>query len=153
MINSIHRYVDDIGTVDEIKRWSFNILSFNMLCKENGLYYPLQLGLVDYSIEQGFIRAFHKFIDPGPIPLGFASAAKDHRFTVDFPVWDILPLLCKLRTVVGEISHAEAENILNSALFDYELKSMCDSFLCAGRVFRTCRLIARTIFATTVESG
>ncbi|KAH7979733.1 hypothetical protein HPB49_010746 [Dermacentor silvarum] len=45
-------------------------------------------------------------------------------FTVDFPVWDILPLLCKLRTVVGEISHAEAENILNSALFDYELKSM-----------------------------
>ncbi|XP_037560559.1 protein maelstrom homolog isoform X1 [Dermacentor silvarum] len=78
MINSIHRYVDDIGTVDEIKRWSFNILSFNMLCKENGLYYPLQLGLVDYSIEQGFIRAFHKFIDPGPIPLGFASAAKDH---------------------------------------------------------------------------
>ncbi|XP_037560558.1 protein maelstrom homolog [Dermacentor silvarum] len=78
MINSIHRYVDDIGTVDEIKRWPFYILSFNMLCKENGIYYPLQLGLVDYSIEQGFIRAFHKFIDPGPIPLGFASAAKDH---------------------------------------------------------------------------
>ncbi|KAH7945790.1 hypothetical protein HPB49_015620 [Dermacentor silvarum] len=132
----------------------------------------------------GFIRAFHKFVDPGPIPLGFASAAKDHseathgipitgfeegttdyrsvvrdlmaylrlpidepnlpplfcmqdhipqaigclrwleergRLNMDFPVWDILPLLRKLRNVAGEdISHAEAENILNSALFDYE---------------------------------
>ncbi|XP_075549809.1 protein maelstrom homolog [Dermacentor variabilis] len=189
MISSIHRYVDDIGTVDEIKRWPFYILSFNILCEANGIYYPLEIGLIEYSIEQGFIRAYHKFIDPGPIPLGFASAAKDHSesthgipitgfeegttdyrgvvrglmaylrlpvedailpplfcmqdhipqasgcmrwleehasFTMDFPIWDILPLLRKLRNVVGEeISHAEAENILNSALFDYELKSLC----------------------------
>ncbi|XP_037572826.2 protein maelstrom homolog [Dermacentor silvarum] len=189
MINSIHRYVDDIGTVDEIKKWPFYILSFNILCEANGIYYPLEIGLIEYSIEQGFIRAFHKFVDPGPIPLGFASAAKDHseathgipitgfeegttdyrsvvrdlmaylrlpidepnlpplfcmqdhipqaigclrwleergRLNMDFPVWDILPLLRKLRNVAGEdISHAEAENILNSALFDYEQKSLC----------------------------
>uniref|UniRef100_A0A224YX10 Protein maelstrom n=1 Tax=Rhipicephalus zambeziensis TaxID=60191 RepID=A0A224YX10_9ACAR len=189
MIDSIQRYVDDIGTVDEIKKFPFYILSTNILCEANGIYYPLEIGLIEYSIEQGFIRAYHRFIDPGPIPLGFASAAKDHsenthgipitgfeegttdyravvrdlmaylrlshddpalpplfcmldhmpqadgvlrwlerqaRCELDFPIWDILPLLRKLRNVVGEeISHAEAENILNSALFDYELKSLC----------------------------
>ncbi|XP_049517862.1 protein maelstrom-like [Dermacentor silvarum] len=76
MINGIHRYVDDIGTADDIKRWPFYILSFNILCEANGIYYPLEIGLVEYSIEQGLIRAFHKFVDPGPIPLGFCKCCK-----------------------------------------------------------------------------
>ncbi|XP_075749898.1 protein maelstrom homolog [Rhipicephalus microplus] len=189
MVASIQRYVDDIGTVDEIKKFPFYILATNILCEANGVYYPLEIGLIEYSIEQGFIRAYHKFINPGRIPLGFASAAKDHsedthgipitgfdlgttnywavvqdlmaylrltqddpvlppffcmphhmpqaegvlrwleehaRCELDFPIWDIEMLLRKLRSVVGEdISHAEAENILSSALFDYELKSLC----------------------------
>ncbi|KAH7964440.1 hypothetical protein HPB51_027319 [Rhipicephalus microplus] len=78
MVASIQRYVDDIGTVDEIKKFPFYILATNILCEANGVYYPLEIGLIEYSIEQGFIRAYHKFINPGRIPLGFASAAKDH---------------------------------------------------------------------------
>lgn len=193
MVEGIQRYVDDIGTVEEIKKFPFYIFATNILCEVHGVYYPLEISLIEYSIKEGFIRAFHRFVDPGSIPLGFASAAKDHsesthgipitgfqegtrdyravvndlmaylrlsaddavlpplfckeehipqaegclrwlergaRTGLDFPVWDILPLLRKLRNVVGEeISHAEAENILNSALFDYELKSLCDYHL------------------------
>lgn len=186
MIESIHQFVDDLGSMNEVKRSPFFIISFNILCEVNGSYPPLEIGLIEYTIENGFTRAFHRFINPGPIPLGFASAAKDHSedthgipitgftegesnyvylvkemldflqpednpvpffcteahlaqaegclrwleehscCTLDFPVWDILPLLRKLRHVAGEeISSAEAETILNCAVFDYESRSLC----------------------------
>lgn len=58
------------------------------------------------------------------MPWSFSCALKT-SFLPFFPegdCTDILPLLRKLRNVVGEeISHAEAENILNSGLFYYDV--------------------------------
>lgn len=194
MVDNTNKFVDDIGSLEDLKHQSFYIISFNILCEANGVYYPLEIGLIEYTIARGFTRGLHNFIKPGPIPLGFASLAKDHsenthgipiqgyedaesnyeklvqdifnfvqvdldsddplpplfcpdkhiaqalgclrwleersRMLVDFQVWDILPLLRKLRLMAGEeISHAEAEGILNTALYDYEMKSLCSFHL------------------------
>uniref|UniRef100_A0A1E1XGI7 Protein maelstrom n=1 Tax=Amblyomma aureolatum TaxID=187763 RepID=A0A1E1XGI7_9ACAR len=188
MVTSIQQHVDDMGPLERVKKWPLYIVSTNILCEANGIHYPLEIAVIEYSIEQGFIRAFHRFINPGKIPLGFASAAKDHSenthgipitgfeegitdykqfvqdlfaflhvatedqcppiftmqdhipqaegclrwieeaadITIDIQIWDILPLLRKLRSVTGdEISQSEAEGILNCALFDYDMKSLC----------------------------
>ncbi|XP_064471876.1 protein maelstrom homolog [Ornithodoros turicata] len=188
MIRDIDQFVRDIGSVEEIKMFKFYIISFNILCEVHGEYLPLEIGAIEYTIQYGFTRAFHRFIDPGEIPLGFASCAKDHSeathgipitgfqegdrnygrlmkqlcdflyagggqqlpplfctedhltqtdgclswlkgrsgFNVDFQIWDIMHLLLKLRRVAGkELSTTEAEGILNSAIFDYEVKSLC----------------------------
>ncbi|XP_077483399.1 protein maelstrom homolog [Amblyomma americanum] len=187
-ITNIQHYVDDMGPVERIKKSPVYIVSTNILCQANGITYPLEIAVVEYTIEQGFIRAFHRFINPGNIPLGFASAAKDHsenthgipitgfeegitdyrqfvqdfftflrvtnedqcppiftmqghipqvegclrwieeaaRAPIDIEVWDILLLLRKLRSAAGsEISQGEAERILHSAIFDYEMTSLC----------------------------
>ncbi|KAH6920869.1 hypothetical protein HPB50_028144 [Hyalomma asiaticum] len=78
MVEGIQRYVDDIGTVEGIKKFPFYIFAINILFEVHGEYYPLEIGLIEYSIKEGFISAFHRFINPGAITLGFASAAKDH---------------------------------------------------------------------------
>ncbi|CAN8014748.1 unnamed protein product, partial [Ixodes persulcatus] len=189
LVNQVHSYVEERGSLNDIKRSNFYLISFNILCEANGVYFPLELGLVEYSIEQGCTNTFHQFIDSGPIPLGFASLAKDHSddthgipitgfkegsrdyqgivkemlsflrlspddqslppffcapdhmaqaegclrwleerscIPIDFPVWNVQTLLLKLRSVAGEpISNAEAQDILNCAVFDYEVKSLC----------------------------
>lgn len=188
MMTGIQQYVDDMGPLERVKNWPLYIISTNILCEANGRHYPLEIAIIEYTIDQGFTRAFHRFINPGKIPLGFASAAKDHSenthgipimgfeegivnyrlfvedlfaffrvtnedqclplFTmqdhipqaegclrwieeaagipIDIQIWDILPLLRKLRSVSGEeISQSEAEGILHSALFDYDVKSLC----------------------------
>ncbi|KAG0420528.1 hypothetical protein HPB47_003445 [Ixodes persulcatus] len=188
LVNQVHSYVEERGSLNDIKRSNFYLISFNILCEANGVYFPLELGLVEYSIEQGCTNTFHQFIDSGPIPLGFASLAKDHSddthgipitgfkegsrdyqgivkemlsflrlspddqslppffcapdhmaqaegclrwleerscIPIDFPVWNVQTLLLKLRSVAGEpISNAEAQDILNCAVFDYEVKSL-----------------------------
>lgn len=194
MIDSTNKLVEDIGSPEEIKRHGFFIISFNILCEANGVYYPLEIGLIEYTIARGFKRGLHYLIKPGPIPLGFASLAKDHSenthgipihgyeeaegdyekiaqdilnfvqadldgedmlpplfcpeqhiaqalgclrwleertgMMLNFPVWDILPLLRKLRLMAGEeLSHAEAEIVLNTAMYDYEMKSLCSLHL------------------------
>ncbi|CAN7938172.1 unnamed protein product [Ixodes hexagonus] len=188
LVRQVQNYVDERGSLKDVKTSKFYIISFNILCEANGVYFPLELGLVEYSIEQGCTSSFHKFIDSGPIPLGFASLAKDHSedthmipitgfkegdrdyqrvvkemlsflrlspddslppffctpahmaqaegclrwleerscIPIDFPVWNIQTLLLKLRSVAGEpISNAEAQDILDCAVFDYETKSLC----------------------------
>ncbi|KAK8779725.1 hypothetical protein V5799_018938 [Amblyomma americanum] len=187
-ITNIQHYVDDMGPVERIIKWPIYIVSTNILCEANGITYPLEIAFIEYTIEKGFIRAFHRFINPGNIPLGFASAAKDHsenthgipiigfeegitdyrqfvqdlfeffritnedqcppiftmrdhilqaegclrwieeaaRTPIDIQVWDVLPLLRKLCSAAGnEISQGEAERILYSAMFDYEMKCLC----------------------------
>ncbi|EEC04182.1 hypothetical protein IscW_ISCW003201 [Ixodes scapularis] len=79
LVNQVHSYVEERGSLNDIKRSNFYLISFNILCEANGVYFPLELGLVEYSIEQGCTNTFHQFIDSGPIPLGFASLAKDHN--------------------------------------------------------------------------
>uniref|UniRef100_A0A023FTL8 Putative maelstrom protein n=1 Tax=Amblyomma parvum TaxID=251391 RepID=A0A023FTL8_AMBPA len=188
MVTSIQQYVDDMGPIERVKEWPLYIVSTNILCEANGIYYPLEIAVIEYTIKLGFIRAFHRFINPGKIPLGFASAAIDHsenthgipirnfeegitdykqfvqelfaflhvtigdqcppmftmqdhipqaegclrwieeaaNIAIDVQIWDILPLLRKLRSAAGnEISQGEAETILNSAMFDYDMKSLC----------------------------
>ncbi|CAN7999401.1 unnamed protein product [Ixodes pacificus] len=74
LVNQVHSYVEERGFLNDIKRSNFYLISFNILCEANGVYLPLELGL----IEQGCTNTFHQFTDSGPIPLGFASLAKDH---------------------------------------------------------------------------
>ncbi|XP_033106202.1 protein maelstrom homolog [Anneissia japonica] len=51
----------------------FYIVTFEVLCKlpEKKGYLPAEVAIVEYSLSAGIIRTFHRFIDPGPIPMGF----------------------------------------------------------------------------------
>lgn len=60
----------------DIKRSNFYLISFNILCEANGVYFPLELGLVEYSIEQGCTNTFHQFIDSGMPPFRLTVPAR-----------------------------------------------------------------------------
>ncbi|XP_071958708.1 protein maelstrom homolog [Antedon mediterranea] len=51
----------------------FYIITFEVLCKfpDNQGYLPAEVAIIEYSLSAGIIRIFHRFIDPGPIPMGF----------------------------------------------------------------------------------
>ncbi|RWS04613.1 protein maelstrom-like protein [Dinothrombium tinctorium] len=65
--------------IESLKNKSFFFMAFNVLCREqNGTWYPNEVGLVEYSIRNGITNAYHCFIDPGDIPLGYTRVAKEH---------------------------------------------------------------------------
>ena len=63
---------------EELINTKFFFVSSNIQCVVNGEYRPLEIGIVEYTIKKGITRWYHQFIDCGPIPLGYASEAKEH---------------------------------------------------------------------------
>ncbi|KAI1278015.1 Protein maelstrom 2 [Halotydeus destructor] len=65
--------------IEEVKKKKFYIMSFNvMVVTHQGDYYPIELGVAEYSIEQGITKYMQRFIDPGPVPPGYMAKAKEH---------------------------------------------------------------------------
>ncbi|KAL3170171.1 hypothetical protein MRX96_015220 [Rhipicephalus microplus] len=64
----------------------------------------LQNNKIFVLLEQGFIRAYHELNAKGPIPLGFASAAKDHsEDTHGIPITGYELGTPDCRAVVGDL--------------------------------------------------
>jgi len=63
----------------DVKKLKFYFIKFLNFCKTDDLdpiYVPAEVGLVEYSLEEGITNTYHKFIKPGPIPPGYASMCK-----------------------------------------------------------------------------
>ncbi|KAI6650506.1 Protein maelstrom-like [Oopsacas minuta] len=59
-------------------RCRFYFIDFQFICHvEKGNYYPCEIAAIEYSIECGIIRNWHKFIDPGRIPTGYRWEAQN----------------------------------------------------------------------------
>lgn len=57
----------------------FFIISFNYFSKDlKGKYFPCEMGIVKFTINEGVTTKCHSLINPGKLPLGHAFAAKDH---------------------------------------------------------------------------
>ncbi|GFQ67554.1 protein maelstrom, partial [Trichonephila clavata] len=50
-------------------------ISFNILCRTEKEYIPIEVGVVEYSIEHGIHRELSMLIHSGSIPTGYAAAA------------------------------------------------------------------------------
>ena len=52
---------------------TFHMIAFETLCElpEEQGYLPCEIACVSYSLYAGIIDVFHKFIDPGRLPVGF----------------------------------------------------------------------------------
>eukprot|EP01097_Dermamoeba_algensis_P007412 TRINITY_DN4677_c0_g3_i1.p1 TRINITY_DN4677_c0_g3~~TRINITY_DN4677_c0_g3_i1.p1 ORF type:complete len:504 (-),score=93.96 TRINITY_DN4677_c0_g3_i1:38-1549(-) len=71
----------DFGSIEELKNFKFVFIDFESTVTQTGSrYFPREVGVQIYTIGKGDVGYFHRFIDPGPLPLGYASQAK---FTTD----------------------------------------------------------------------
>ncbi|XP_014671882.1 PREDICTED: protein maelstrom homolog isoform X3 [Priapulus caudatus] len=60
-----------------VARQKFYLMNWQTLCKtEEGHYVPGEVACVEYSLEKGIMREFHRFIAPGEIPKGYAYKCK-----------------------------------------------------------------------------
>lgn len=74
--------IEQLGSIGNIAEADFYIMGFNILCAtDDGTYLPNEVGIVKYSLNHGIQDIFHKFINPGPIPVGYTSDAKAHSET------------------------------------------------------------------------
>jgi len=65
-----------------LKTLPIYFISFNVLCtKHDDGFIPNEIGLVEWSIEEGISRHLHLFIDGGDIPEGYFREAQDHSNT------------------------------------------------------------------------
>ncbi|KAI0213529.1 maelstrom-like protein [Lamellibrachia satsuma] len=64
---------------DEIKDAKFYFISFEYLCEtEEGEFLPCEVGLIEWSLNQGITKTLHRFINPGVIPLGYRYTCQSH---------------------------------------------------------------------------
>ncbi|XP_073526957.1 protein maelstrom homolog [Phyllobates terribilis] len=77
-----------VKDLDKCEIYIINILSHGempVVCEQR--FVPCEIGCVRYSLQCGVIDSFHKFIDPGVLPLGFryhcqAGSAATHQIPV-----------------------------------------------------------------------
>eukprot|EP00800_Vazella_pourtalesii_P004549 TRINITY_DN1523_c0_g1_i2.p1 TRINITY_DN1523_c0_g1~~TRINITY_DN1523_c0_g1_i2.p1 ORF type:complete len:765 (+),score=147.47 TRINITY_DN1523_c0_g1_i2:161-2296(+) len=59
-------------------RCRFYFIDFQFICHvEKGNYFPCEIAVIEYSIDSGIVRSWHKFIDPGKIPTGYRWEAQN----------------------------------------------------------------------------
>ena len=55
------------------------VAASNVMVKTTeGKFLPMELGLVTYSLAKGVCNTFHRFTDPGPVPMGYMHKAMTH---------------------------------------------------------------------------
>ena len=70
-------------------RCRFYFIDFQFICHvEKGNYVPCEIAAIEYSIDCGIVRSWHKFIDPGRIPTGYRWEAQNrseqtHKIPID----------------------------------------------------------------------
>ncbi|XP_074601532.1 germ-plasm component protein maelstrom [Brevipalpus obovatus] len=76
------RWVEDFvmkSSENELLAKPIYIVSFNVMCHNaENEYIPLEIGIVKFTLLDGIVNKFHKFVDAGPVPVGYASEARLH---------------------------------------------------------------------------
>lgn len=61
-------FFDPCFIIAALKRENFYFINFQYLCKtEEGDYLPVEIAVVEYSIEKGITKKLHRFIEPGNV--------------------------------------------------------------------------------------
>lgn len=77
VISKVRSFVHE--NIANIEDTPIYIASFNVLvATREGRYYPNEIGLVEYTLRDGIKDSYHCFVDPGKIPQGYSSDAKQH---------------------------------------------------------------------------
>lgn len=79
--NVVNRIIcdEEVMPYNRIRDASFFIGVFNVLCvTQSKDYIPNELGLVEYSINDGIIKSLHQFVHCGPPPVGYYRTAMEH---------------------------------------------------------------------------
>lgn len=82
MKQDVKRYCNSDCTTEEqfadiAPKKLFYFMSFNLLCStDDGRYIPIEVGIVEYSIQHGIHRQYCKIFYPGSAPNGYAGSAK-----------------------------------------------------------------------------
>jgi hypothetical protein len=80
--DDVFEMVDALVTSDKTVAATRKVIigSSNVIVKTNeGQYFPVEIGLVRYSLAEGVTAKYQQFTDPGDIPQGYMYKAKDHR--------------------------------------------------------------------------
>ncbi|XP_022103186.1 protein maelstrom homolog [Acanthaster planci] len=132
---------------------TFYMLAFETLCElpDDLGYLPCEVACVSYSLYSGIIDVFHKFIEPGRLPVGYryqCQRKSDYlqlqrrnevegclRWLSDRAgvpnrlgkVYEMEVLLCELFVHGGAKppSHSGCTNLLTTSTFDYEADTRC----------------------------
>ncbi|XP_023727518.1 protein maelstrom homolog [Cryptotermes secundus] len=79
MFREIEETVRSLKHHNSLKTHLFHLVHVNYCCKDrSGRYLGCEIALVEFSFVDGVTNNFHAFINPGDIPLGYASQAFKH---------------------------------------------------------------------------
>ena len=77
-MDMIHHVVTSCGIEGLFKKkWFAGATNVRVKTYE-GVYQPLEIGMISYSLEHGTEGKYHQFINPGPVPMGYMSKAMTH---------------------------------------------------------------------------
>lgn len=128
---SSHFSLPLFSPLSELEKTTFFIISFNFFTKDlSGAYFPCEMGVVTFSIFHGLTMKCHSLIDPGPLPLGHAFAAKDHsEKTHKLPPppravgdTDYVTILCTLTDFLKQNTKSKNEDFFPLLVMENEME-------------------------------
>jgi len=70
----IHALRSTWGPGNDLIKERFQLIHFEYFVKtRENVYLPCEVALLEFSLEEGIIRKYNSFIDPGPCPKGYMS--------------------------------------------------------------------------------
>lgn len=101
-----------------------------MIRTTEGTYMPMELGLTKYTVEQGIVDHYHRFTDPGPVPMGYMNKAKLHIDTTHkTPITNFDQAIGRRnRQVDFKAMMDEISIFLSDCFFQYKGRSRCFIF-------------------------
>jgi hypothetical protein len=87
LVNDCERVDQSIKRLEDVRNASIIVISFNILVKTiEGVYYPNEIGLTKFTLNDGIQRTYHKLIY-NQIPDGYYATAKEFaRMTHEIPL-------------------------------------------------------------------
>ncbi|CAI8040592.1 Protein maelstrom homolog [Geodia barretti] len=87
---------------------NFFLIDIQSLCeisdKPHARYQPCEIALVDFTLHSGICRTFHRFIAPGPLPLGYRyEAQRCSEATHEIPISGFDQAMDDYRQLVWEV--------------------------------------------------
>lgn len=74
----------------DIRKTKFYFIAFQTLCvlPDNKGYLPCELACIEYTMAHGIKKTFHRFLKPGPIPMGYrymcqSNSESTHQIPVE----------------------------------------------------------------------
>lgn len=120
------RWVEEFvmgSSENELLEKPIYIISFNVMCHDAANeYIPLEIGIVKFTLLDGVVDKVHKFVDAGPVPVGFASEARQHCESTHQIPFEDFALATGLDSVSYELIVEEIDAFIQEEeLFDSSL--------------------------------